>query len=46
MLIFEISPVSLGKHVSLYSSLLELVLVCSVGFGSLHFCFYMSLGIF
>ena len=32
MLIFEIFPVSLGKHVSLYSSLLELVLVCLVGF--------------
>ena len=46
MLIFEIFPVSLGKHVSLYPSLLELVLVCSVGFWSLLFCFYMSLGIF
>ena len=46
ILIFEIFPVSLGKHVSLYSSLLELVLVCLVGFWSLLFCFYMSLGIF
>jgi len=46
MLIFEIFPVSLRKRVSLYPSLLELVLVCSVGFGSLHFCFYVSLGIF